>query len=268
MRHLFIGLAGLAALSAAGPAAAQDAPPDRIEAVYHPDVMFWSIEDGGTGRFRTSEREDYAFPVTREDYRRIERLMRPYRARGLRCDDPDYAGATGYLVFRDDGVETRRPHETLCYTDAARAAGRSLSRAYYAMEEMGKARHVPPPLPVLPAPDRLTLTTLSWGDVTAEWSIPNGGEGRHTGRDGAVRTFPVSTADFARLRDLFRPYEGVRFECERVIADGPYGRVVWSQEGHEDQQLRWDAGCITGDAGDLFGRLDQAEALLRGLRDR
>ena len=269
MRIALIGLASLASLFAQGTlAAAQEPPPDRIEAVYHPDSMFWSIEDGGTGRFRTSEREDYTFSVTREDYRRIARLMRPYRESGLRCDDPDYLGSDGYLVFREAGIETRRPHESLCYTDAARAAGRSLSRAYYAMEEMGEARHVPPPLPVLPDPDRLTFTSLYWGRTVQEWSIPRGGEGRWSQADGRSEAFAVSEAEFDRLRELFRPYEGVPFECQRVIADGPYGTVTWSQEGHEDQQLRWDAGCVTGDAADVFRRWDAAEALLKELRDR
>lgn len=118
----------------------------------------------------------------------------------------------------------------------------------------------------LSSPDRITLTALYWGRVTQEWSIPRGGEARWT-RDDEVRTFAVSEADFDRLRDIFRPYEGVRFECRRVITDGPYGHVTWSQEGHEDQQLKWDAGCVTGDAADVFGRWDEAVALLARLRD-
>ena len=117
-------------------------------------------------------------------------------------------------------------------------------------------------------PDRLTFTDLYWGRTVQEWSIPRGGEGRWSQADGKSEVFPVSEAEFDRLRDLFRPYEGVRFECQRVIADGPYGTVTWSQQGHEDQQLRWDAGCVTGDAADVFRRLDEAEALLKSLRDR
>ena len=269
MRKLLLGFAALASVLGSGVvAAAQEPLPDRIEVVYNPGSMFWSVEDGGTGRFRTGDNEDYTFPVTREDYQRIETLMRPYREEGLRCDDPDYRGSRGYLVFRENGVETRRPHESLCYTDRARAAGLSLSRAYYAVEEMGETRHVPPPLPVLPSPDRITLTSLYWGRTVQEWSIPRGGEGRWSQADGQTRTFRVSEAEFDRLRDLFRPYEGVRFECRRVIADGPYGTVTWSQEGHEDQQLRWDAGCVTGDAADVFRRWDEAETLVKSLRDR
>ena len=116
-------------------------------------------------------------------------------------------------------------------------------------------------------PDRITLTSLYWGRVTETWSVPRGGEGRWSQADGSTRTFAVSRADFDRLRDLFRPYEGVAFECARIIADGPYGHVTWSQQGHEDQQLKWDAGCVSGDAADVFRRLDQADALLKALRD-
>ena len=97
--------------------------------------------------------------------------------------------------------------------------------------------------------------------------MPRGGEATFTDRAGAVTTFTVSEADFDRLRDIFRPYEGTRFECQRVITDGPYGDVTWSQEGHEDQEVRWDAGCVTGDASDIFERWDRAVAMLNALRD-
>ena len=119
----------------------------------------------------------------------------------------------------------------------------------------------------LPDPDRLTLTSLYWGRVTEDWSIPRGGEAVWTGSDGATRSFTVSPADFDRLRDLFSPYEGLPFQCERIIADGPYGRLTWSHGGQEDHRLGWDAGCVTGDAADVFRRVDQAQALLKALRD-
>jgi hypothetical protein len=151
---------------------------------------------------------------------------------------------------------------------AAQDASTDSIRADDAAEQRAAARHVPPPLPILSAPDRITLTSLYWGRTVQEWSIPRGSEGRWSQADGRSEVFPVSEAEFDRLRELFRPYEGVPFECQRVIADGPYGTVTWSQEGHEDQQLRWDAGCVTGDAADVFRRWDQAEALLKKLRDR
>ncbi len=118
----------------------------------------------------------------------------------------------------------------------------------------------------LSSPDRLTLTSLYWGRITEEWSIPRGGVARWT-RGDETRAFAVSEADFDRLRDIFRPYEGVSFECRRVITDGPYGWFTWSREGHEDQRLEWDAGCVTGDAADVFRRRDEAVALLTRLRD-
>lgn len=269
MRGLIVGAAALLAACATqastqqAPAAA-DGPPDKVEVVYHPGTMFFSVEDGGQGRFRVDD--DYTFPVSHEDYVRIRDLLAPYRETGLVCGREEQWEHNGYLVWRENGVETRRPHESICYAEGHREAELGISRAYYAVEQMAKERGVRPPLPVLPAPDRLTFTSLYWGRTTEEWSVPRGGEGRWT-KDDATRTFAVSEADFDRLRDLFRPYEGVRFECRRVITDGPYGHVTWSQDGHEDQQLRWDAGCVTGDAADVFRRWDEAVALLKTLRD-
>lgn len=118
------------------------------------------------------------------------------------------------------------------------------------------------------APDRITLTSLYWGNVTQNWVVPRGGEGVWTGRDGETRSFPVAEADFDRLRNIFRAYEGRPFECRRTITDGPYGRVIWSWPDQKDEQLSWDAGCVTGDADDVFRRLDEAESLLKALRDR
>ena len=273
MRNLIIVatalLAGCATQTAplAGPSVPAG-PPDKVEVVYHPGTMFFSVEDGGEGRFKLGDDEDYTFPVSREDYDRIRALLEPYRAEGLICGRDESWEHNGYLAWRDDGVETRRPHESICYAEGHNEEERSISRAYYAVEQMAEERWVPPPPPPgLPDPDRITLTSLYWGRVTQEWTVPRGGEGRWTQADGKTEAFAVSEADFDRLRDLFRPYEGARFECDRVIADGPYGHVTWSQEGHEDQQLRWDAGCVTGDAADVFRRWDEAMVMLKALRD-
>ena len=269
MRNLIIGAAALLA-GCAGQAlppqtpVAASGPPDKVE-IYHHANMFYSLDAGGEGRFRSGD-EELIFPVSREEYERFRALLQPYREKGLLCDEPGgYKWEAGHFLWRENGVETRRPFESLCYTDAYQAADRNADRFYYDLRDMADERRAPPP--VLPSPDRLTLTALYWGRVTEAWSVPRGGEGRWTKGD-ETRTFSVSEADFDRLRDIFRPYEGVRFECERVIADGPYGHVTWSQEGHEDQQLNWDAGCVTGDAADVFQRWDQAEAMLKALRDR
>ena len=122
--------------------------------------------------------------------------------------------------------------------------------------------------PALPDPQTLTLTWLYWGRMTSEWTVPRGGEARWANEAGESKTFAVTEGEFDRLRDIFRPYEGRPFDCERVLTDGAYGRLTWSQPGHEDQQLKWDVGCVTGDADDVFERVDQAVNLLKELRDR
>ena len=268
MRGLIIGATVLLAACAAKAApqqtpAAPDSPPDMVQ-IYHHENMYYSVDASGEGRFKSGD-EDYVFPISREEYERYRDLLERYRDTGLRCDEPGgYKWKAGYLFWRENGVETRRPYESLCYTATFQAADDNADRMYYDLRDMAEERRAPPP--VLPDPDRITLTSLYWGRVTQQWSIPRGGEARWT-RGDETRTFAASEADFDRLRDVFRPYEGVRFECQRVIADGPYGHVTWSQQGHEDQQLRWDAGCVTGDAADVFRRWDEAVALLEALRD-
>src|SRR5690606_29322778 len=159
--------------------------------------MSYAIDGGGEGRFKSGDDED-VFPVSHEEYVRIRALLDPYREKGLLCDDPDQTRwNTGHILWRENGVETRRPYETPCYTDTYRAASRGVSEVYYAMRDMAEERRVPPP--ALPSPDRLTLTSLYWGRVTQEWSMPRGGEGRWSEGDSASKTFPVSEADFDRL---------------------------------------------------------------------
>lgn len=264
MRHFAALIAAVAAGLTAAPAAAQTAP-DRIEVVSRPDVLFYSIEDGGLGRFRDGD-DDWTFPVTHADYVIIRDLLEPYRAEGRACDDPKadvYRG--GYMLWRDRRGEIRRPNDSFCYTPAFTASGRNTNLAFRQMNDWARARWTPPP--GLPAPTTMTLVWRSWGNRLVEWTLPRGGEGRHIDRSGAATTFPVSEEQFDRFRDLFAPYEGVRFECRRVITGGAYGSVIWSQPGHEDQSLNFDAGCVSGDAADVFQRLERAEALLAAIRD-
>lgn len=248
------------------PAAAQPAP-DRIEVVSRPEILFYSIEDGGQGRFRSGDDEDWTFPVSHEDYVVIRDLLEPYRAEGHACNDPKIEGVyrDGYMLWRDGGGETRRPNDSFCYTNAFSESGRNLNSAFRQMNDWARARYIPPP--GLPAPTTMTLVWRSWGNRLVEWTLPRGGEGRYINRDGETVTFPVSAEQFDQFRALFAPYEGVKFECRRVITDGAYGSVVWSQPGHADQSLNFDAGCVSGDASDVFQRLEQAEAMLNGLKD-
>lgn len=264
MHRLFASLAAVAFL--ASPAAAQDEP-DRVGRFAHEGAYYWIDETGAAVVVDPTERDNTReFTATPEDYLRIRDLLEPYRDGGLICDDPTASVSdTVYFHWQEDGVETRQPDHTFCYTPAFRQARQGADEAAQTMRALADAHWAPPP--GLADPDRITLTARSWGRITRQWAVPRGGEATFTDASGAQQTFIVSEADFDRLRDIFRPYEGTRFECNRVITDGPYGDVVWSQDGHEDQDVRWDAGCVTGDAADIFERWDRAVAILNALRD-
>lgn len=119
-----------------------------------------------------------------------------------------------------------------------------------------------------PEPAMIAVEWNYWGNPTRGWSISRVGEGRYSEGGAVVQTFAVTPEAFARMREFFRPYEDRDFACRRVIADGPYGAVIWSSQGGQvTHRTPFDAGCVSGDANDLFARLDQAEALVRELRE-
>jgi hypothetical protein len=236
-------------------------PPNSIEVVLSSTGLFYSIEDGGTGRFKSGDSEDWTFPTSHDDYLRIRRLLETYRAEGQICDAPtEFTSTDGHMLWRDERGEVRRRLDMGCNGPLYLAASQNANSAWREMGDWARARWTPPP--GLPAPTTMTLVWRSWGARLVEWTLPRGGEGRYIDRDGATTAFPVSVEQFDRFRALFAPYEGVKFECRRVITDGAYGSVIWSQPGHEDQSLNFDAGCVSGDAGDVFMRLEQAETML------
>lgn len=118
----------------------------------------------------------------------------------------------------------------------------------------------------LPEPNIIGVQYMYWGNPTANWSVSRSGQGSAT-QDGVTTTFAVSPESFAQIRESLRPYERRDFECNRVVADGPYGYAYWSSEaGREDHRVSFDAGCMSGDADDLFERLGRAEALVDSLK--
>ncbi len=235
--------------------------------VFYGETMKYSIEDGGPARLVSTggAHPVYEFQASREDFRQIAALLEPLRAEGLTCSEPSRHTSPGYIVWRRGGEEVRRVDmHTICYADGTRPLARNTDRAWELMEEMGHARYA---APAIPEPTSIKLQNMYWGRPTATWTIPRGGEGLYVDPQRTV-TFQVSDETFIRIRETFRPYEGRDFHCNRVLTDGPYGFIVWSsQEGHEDQRTLWDAGCVTGDASDLFGRIDAALKILAPLRD-
>jgi hypothetical protein len=263
MRALILGFAAIAAACSTSPAPAAR---DSIEVVYNPETMNYTIEDGGAARLvGGGDHPVYEFEASREDYRQIADLLEPLQANGLPCSEPAQNIEPGYIVWRRGGEEVRRVEmHTICYASGPRPLARQSDRAWRLMVEMGHARYVAPPIP---EPAIITLQNLYWGNPTSTWTIPRGGEGRFVDRQRTV-TFAVSDETFDRIRENFRPYEARDFHCDRVATDGPYGYIIWSsQEGQEDQRTRWDAGCLTGDASDLFARIDAAMEILVPLRE-
>lgn len=255
----------LAALLAACATAYGGAPLTSIHVVYHPERMEYFIENGGRARVVGYDGDRvFEFDASRQDFARVAELLAPLEEEGLTCSAPPEHSTPGYIVFRRGETERRVAIHVACYSDGSRALAGNTNRAWRLMGEMGNERYL---APAIPDPTIITLQNMYWGNPTATWIIPRGGEGSYADPQRTV-TFAVSQETFDRIRETFRPYEGTYFECNRVIADGPYGFIIWSsQEGQEDQRTRWDAGCLTGDAGDLFARIDAAMEILTPLRD-
>lgn len=243
-----------------------EAETQSIEVVYHAGAMEYSITDGGPARLVSGSGAHplYEFEASREDFRRIADLLEPLRESGLPCSEPSAHAAPGYIIWRENGEEvTRVEMHTLCYADGVRPLARNTDEAWRLMEEMGHERYV---MPAIPDPTIITLENMYWGRTTSSWTVRRGGEGSYSDPQRTVR-FDVSAETFDRIREIFRPYEERDFHCRRVITDGPYGFVIWSSgEGQEDQRTQWDAGCVTGDAADLFARTDAAVEILVPLR--
>jgi hypothetical protein len=126
----------------------------------------------------------------------------------------------------------------------------------------------PPEGHLVPAPDRITLTWLTWGQVREAWVISDGGQARWSGTGDQEKTFTAASADFSRVREALRPYEATEFSCERIVSDMPYGYIVWSSPHGSDHRIGFDAGCTGGDADDLLRRLEEARSILEAARDR
>lgn len=235
--------------------------------VFHSESMNYRIEDGGRAHFVSSggPHPRYEFEASRDDFRQIAALLEPLKQAGLACSRPSEHIAPGHIVWREGGQEVRRVEaHVVCNGPEQRPLARNSDQAFRLMEEMGHARFV---APAIPEPTIITLQNMYWGRQTATWTLPRAGMGSYVDPQRTIE-FEMSAETFDRIRDILRPYEERDFHCNRVTTDGPYGFVIWSsREGQEDQRTLWDAGCVTGDASDLFARLDRATEILAPLRD-
>ncbi len=263
-------LAAIVLVGAAGATMAQtgDSSPDAIEVVYQPGTMFYSVEDGGRGRFRVSEREDYSFTTSRQDYRRVAALLKPLRDGGNTCPGQPASEAPGYIRWTHGATVRQVPLAAFGCSDPAflertRNDNQAFRYVYDLAENAPQLGHAP-----LPAPAQIRLVWMTWGNVREEWIIPAGGTAHWREPGNGEKDFEVSQADFDRVRASFSAFEGVAFRCDRVVYDMPYGRVVWSQPGHPDQTLEFDLGCVTGDADEVLESVEKATADMVSMRDR
>lgn len=243
-------------------------PPDAIEVVYLPDRMFYSLVDGGQGRFRVSDREDYVFASTHEIYARVAGLLEPLRETGNACPASTSSEPPGYIRWTSGSVSHEVPLATAGCNDPAflersRYNNQAFRYVYDIAERAPQPGHAP-----LTAPSEIKLVWLTWGNIREEWTVPTGGVAHWREPDSGEKDFSISQADFDRIRDQFRAFEGVAFRCNRVVYDMPYGRVVWSQPGLPDQTLEFDLGCVTGDAAAVLQSVEKATAILMEMRDR
>ena len=265
--------AALMILVQAGCASAPDArapsgPADTIEYVGVPGRVFYSVVDGGVGRFRVNEREDYTFESSHEIYERVADLLEPLRDGGNVCPVPSPYATQGYIRWTSGGVSHEVPMiglncTDLTYIERSRHDNRAFRYIFDIAERAPQPGHSP-----LPAPSEIKLVWLTWGNVREEWTVPAGGVAHWREPDSGEKDFAVSQADFDRIRDQFRAFEGVAFRCDRVVTDMPYGRVVWAQPGFPDQTLEFDLGCVTGDANAVLQSVEKATAILKEMRDR
>lgn len=235
--------------------------PASIEVVYAPDKMAYEVTRSGAAYILgAAPGRDLHFRSTAEEFDQIAALLEPLKAGGLTCSSPSEYIRPGYIVWRLGGEEVHRVEmHTLCYADGDRPLAKNADRAWRLMEGWGKARYV---APVIPPPGMLRIEHRYWGNLLAAWQV--GADGRAMRQaDGVEEAFVVSPEQFSELRMLFEDYESRHFECNRIIADLPYGDVIWlAEDGSELQRTRFDEGCVSGDASDLFDRLQRAEAFL------
>lgn len=257
-----IAIGAVLLVAACTTAAPEVVAPSSIEVVYVPEKMAYGITRSGPAYvLGAASGRDLHFQSDTADFDEIAALLEPLKAGGLPCSSPPEHSSPGYIIWREKGVEVRRVDmHTLCYADSNRPLAANTNTAWRLMEQWGKARYV---APEIPAPSGIRLEHKYWGNLLAAWQVSADGRVSRLA-DGVEETFAITSGQFAELRDVFKDYEGEHFECDRIIADLPYGDVIWlSADGRELQKTRFDEGCVSGDAQDIFERIQQAEQLLK-----
>jgi hypothetical protein len=132
-----------------------------------------------------------------------------------------------------------------------------------------------------PAPEattRISVEILSWGYVQERWSVSSTGEaslervpaGAQLTTPPVAQTFTVTAEDFEQIRAALAPAESLidNLECNRVIADLPYGAVRWQRADGSEDVIRFDYGCQPNRGLEVFFRsLDAGRNAFREARE-
>lgn len=255
-----------AAVAACASSGTEGVAPASIEVVYVPEKMVYAITQSGPAYIiGATPGRDLHFHSDEADFNQIATLLEPLKADGLSCSSPSEHVRPGHIIWRQGGVEVHRAEmHTICYADASRPLAQNADTAWRLMEQWGKERYV---APVMPASEGIRIEHRYWGNLLAAWQVAANGRASRLA-EGAEEAFPIAPEQFTQLRKVFQDYKSRHFECNRIVADLPYGYVIWlSKDGSELQRTRFDEGCISGDASDLFEKLQKAEELLDDWRE-
>jgi hypothetical protein len=115
------------------------------------------------------------------------------------------------------------------------------------------------------APDKISMTEGSWGEMRGAWTIERSGVGHFTPHEGSDGAFPVSPEQFARVQALLQPIErdvGRDLPCGPGPTDGPYGAITWTRHG-VDAVLPWTTGCVSPERSQILHSMEAASEAVR-----
>lgn len=117
------------------------------------------------------------------------------------------------------------------------------------------------------APDKISMTEGSWGEMRGAWTIERSGVGHFTPHQGSDGAFRVSPEQFARVEALLQPierYVGKDLPCGPGPTDGPYGAITWTRHG-VDAVLPWTTGCVSPERTEILHSMQAASEAVNAI---